>query len=198
MQIDSKLNTGYYMPKAGSSPKKETNMENTEEVKDYAKVLGEKKEELWNKIISGDTEPAYQIGGQAFSEKEWERLLRRIDEEIETDKEEGTEENSSVEPYAALTAEITDKKTFLGQQLSKAEQRAEELKRIRKGIYEMQAMIDGQSMETLIEDQEKAEEKRTGETKQEKSKGTEEVQEEKKSGREEIMEMMMSGARQVL
>ena len=92
MQINSKLNTGYYMPKAGNPPKKETNMENTEEVKDYAKVLGEKKEELWNKIISGDTEPAYQIGGQAFSEKEWERLLRRIDEEVETDKEEGTEE----------------------------------------------------------------------------------------------------------
>lgn len=190
MQISSKVNAGYYMPQAHSSAlKNEEASGNAEEVKDYGKLLEEKRNELWTKIMNGDTAPTYQIGGQSFTEKEWERLLRRIDTEIETEdeKEEKTQENSSVESYAALTAEITDKKSFLGEQLSKVEQRAKELERIRKGIYEMQAMIDGQSMETLIEDREKAEEKRTEEKKQEKAGGAEEqASEEKTSGTEEI------------
>mgnify|MGYP003292452666 FL=1 len=202
MQINSSRSNGYNVSEAGiTGIQNHTVTGQSEESCNYSKILEEKREELWTKIMNGQTETTYQIGGQSFTEKEWERLLKRVDTEIETeeDEKENSEDKSSVEPYAALIAEITDKEQFLGEQLSKVEQRAEELKKIKKGIYEMQAMIEGQSMETLIEDQEKAEEKRTEEKKQEKTNAQELGKQDKKiTNREEIMEMMMAGTRPVL
>ncbi len=202
MQINSSRNNGYYVPEAGiTGTQNQTVAGQSEESSNYSKILEEKREELWTKIMNGQTEATYQIGGQSFTEKEWERLLKRVDTEIETEEEEkeNSEDKSSVEPYAALVAEITDKEQFLSEQKSKVEQRAEELKKIKKGIYEMQAMIEGQSMETLIEDQEKAEEKRTEEKKQEKTNAQELGNQDKKmTNREEIMEMMMAGTRPVV
>ena len=199
MQVKGSVNPGYYAADpSGASAKNGSGITQAEDVKDYGKLLEEKRSELWTKIMNGDTEATYQIGGQSFTEKEWERLLKRVDTEIETeDEEETSEDKSSVEPYAALVAEITDKEQFLGEQQSKVEARAEELKKIKKGIYEMQAMIDGQSMETLIEDQEKAEEKRADEKKQ-TDKADAEKGEKKTSSREEIMEMMMSGTKRMI
>lgn len=46
---------------------------------DYQKILQEKISEISAKIRNGDTEQTYQIGGQAFSEKEWEELLEKFD-----------------------------------------------------------------------------------------------------------------------
>ena len=202
MQVNSSRSNGYNVPEAGiTGTQNHTVTGQSEESCNYSKILEEKREELWTKIMNGQTETTYQIGGQSFTEKEWERLLKRVDTEIETeeDEKENSEDKSSVEPYAALIAEITDKEQFLGEQLSKVEQRAEELKKIKKGIYEMQAMIEGQSMETLIEDQEKAEEKRTEEKKQEKTNAQELGKQDKKiTNREEIMEMMMAGTRPAL
>lgn len=202
MQINGNVNTRYHMPQAGGSDAKNSfGVSGAEETKDYKKLLEEKRNELWTKIMNGETETTYQIGGQSFTEKEWERLLKRIDKEIETDEQEDVsdEEKTSLEPYAELIAEITDKEQFLGEQESKVEQRAEELKRIKKGIYEMQAMIDGQQMETMIEDQEKQDEKRTEEKKQAKKEMTgTEIGKEKTAGREEIMEMMMAGAKRII
>lgn len=202
MQINQSVNTRYSIPQAGVSGKMNgSGAAGTEETKGYGELLKEKRNELWTKIMNGETETTYQIGGQSFTEKEWERLLKRIDKEIETEEQEDVsdEEKSSLEPYAELIAEITDKEQFLGEQRSKVEQRAEELKRIKKGIYEMQAMIDGQQMETMIEDQEKLDEKRTEEKKQAKKEMTgTEIGKEKSAGREEIMEMMMAGAKRII
>ena len=202
MQINQSVNTRYSIPQEGVSGKMNgSGAAGTEETKGYGELLKEKRNELWTKIMNGETETTYQIGGQSFTEKEWERLLKRIDKEIETEEQEDVsdEEKSSLEPYAELIAEITDKEQFLGEQRSKVEQRAEELKRIKKGIYEMQAMIDGQQMETMIEDQEKLDEKRTEEKKQAKKEMTgTEIGKEKSAGREEIMEMMMAGAKRII
>lgn len=202
MQVKGSVNTSYYTQYPGNTDVKDTSgTTQTEEVKDYGKLLEEKRNELWTKIMNGETEATYQIGGQSFTEKEWERLLKRVDTEIETeeDEERASDEKSSVEPYAALVAEITNKEQFLGEQQSKVEQRVEELKKIKKGIYEMQAMIDGQSMETLIEDQEKQEEKRAEERKQTQTDTAESRTLEKKAiSREEIMEMMMAGVKPLL
>ena len=124
MQVNGSVNTGYYAADpSGASAKNGSGITQTEGVKDYGKLLEEKRSELWTKIMNGDTEATYQIGGQSFTEKEWERLLKRVDTEIETeDEEEASEDKSSVEPFAALVAEITDKEQFLGEQQSKVEE----------------------------------------------------------------------------
>ena len=110
MQIDSKVNTGYFMPQTGSQALKSgADMEPAEEVKDYGKLLEEKRNELWTQIMNGDTEPTYQIGGQSFTEKEWERLLKRIDKEIETEKAKSREsEEEAQEEKTADREEIMD------------------------------------------------------------------------------------------
>jgi hypothetical protein len=200
MQINGSVTTGYPALQAGGGTGG-TGASGAEETKDYGKLLEEKRSELWTKIMNGETQATYQIGGQSFTEKEWERLLKRVDTEIETEdrEDDSGEEKSPVDTLANLVAEITDKEQFLGQQQSKVEQRAEELKKIKKGIYEMQAMLDGQQMETIIEDQEKQDEKRAEEKKQTKKETAgAESGDEKTAGREEIMEMMMAGAKRII
>lgn len=200
MQINGSVTTGYPALQAGGRTGG-TGASGAEETKDYGKLLEEKRSELWTKIMNGETQATYQIGGQSFTEKEWERLLKRVDTEIETEdrEDDSGEEKSPVDTLTNLVAEITDKEQFLGQQQSKVEQRAEELKKIKKGIYEMQAMLDGQQMETIIEDQEKQDEKRAEEKKQTKKETAgAESGDEKTAGREEIMEMMMAGAKRII
>ncbi len=55
--------------------------------------------------------------------------------------------------------QIGSMEEFMGQQMSKVERRAEEMKKIKKGIYQMQTMIDSQSMETLLKECEKNDKK---------------------------------------
>ncbi len=54
---------------------------------DYGKIIAEKKAELYEKIKNNDTEVRIQIGAQAFTEKEWDKLLENIDEAEESIKE---------------------------------------------------------------------------------------------------------------
>lgn len=69
------------------------------EKKDYPAFLKQRMDEMRIKIKNGDTEPAYQIGGQAYTEKEWEELLARFDSAEEDVREEVrrllTEESTS-------------------------------------------------------------------------------------------------------
>ena len=51
---------------------------------------------------------------------------------------------------------------FMQQQKLKAEQRKEEMKKIQKGIYQTQVMIDSQAMETLMKECEKNDKKTDG------------------------------------
>lgn len=46
---------------------------------DYIKKVQEKIEEIYQKLMSGDTEVSYQIGGESMTEKEWEMLLAKFD-----------------------------------------------------------------------------------------------------------------------
>ncbi len=55
------------------------NAVDTEEPVDYAKILEERLNEIFVKIQSGNTEPAYMIGAQSFTEKEWEEFLDKFD-----------------------------------------------------------------------------------------------------------------------
>lgn len=63
----------------------------SEDAVDYKELIQAKIEELTEKVKNGDTEPAYQIGGQAFTEEDWDKFLGRFDklqEKIRQDMEE--------------------------------------------------------------------------------------------------------------
>ena len=51
-----------------------------EENTDYQKILSERKSESYEKLKNGDTEESFQIGGSSFTEKEWDKLLSKVDD----------------------------------------------------------------------------------------------------------------------
>lgn len=50
---------------------------------DMCTVFHSKISEMAEKLENGDTEPTYQIGGQSFTEEEWEKIVEKIDKDIE-------------------------------------------------------------------------------------------------------------------
>ena len=42
--------------------------------------LREKSEEILEKLRNGETEVSYQIGGESYTEKEWDKLLKKFDD----------------------------------------------------------------------------------------------------------------------
>ena len=61
---------------------------------DYAKILEKYGEQIKEKIMNGDTEPTYQLGGQTFTEAEWKKLIEKMDKNIDAIKAE-QEENTN-------------------------------------------------------------------------------------------------------
>ena len=55
-------------------------------------MLREKKDEIFKKVIKGETEQKIQIGAQAFTDKEWDRLLKQFDSAEDAIKEKMREE----------------------------------------------------------------------------------------------------------
>lgn len=92
-----------------------------------------------------------------------------------------------------MKVEIGNAKEFMGKQMSKVQQRAEEEKQIKKGIYQMKAMIAFQSMETLMEESDKAKE-RTGIEQKETESTTSKTKESRKTDAKTEMEKMISAA----
>lgn len=90
--------------------------------------------------------------------------------------------------------QIGSMQEFMGQQQSKVERRAEEMKKIKKGIYQMQAMIDSQSMETLLKECEKNDKKNV-ETKEDSEKADVKEQESVMTDPQAEMEKMMFRAK---
>ena len=89
--------------------------------------------------------------------------------------------------------QIGNVKDFMQQQSGKVKQRQEEEKRIKKGIYQMQVMLDAQTSETLMKECEKADAKKSGENKDNKDTSTE-SKESKKTDAQTEMEKMLSTA----
>lgn len=89
---------------------------------------------------------------------------------------------------------IGNVQNFMEKQMSKVEQRKEEEKQIKKGIYQMQVMLDSQCMETLIKECDRAEAKRGDGKKGSEETGTE-SKEGKKTDAQTEMEKMLSAAR---
>lgn len=49
------------------------------DTKDFREILSDKADELYEKLINGDTETSFQIGAGSYTEKEWNRLLKWFD-----------------------------------------------------------------------------------------------------------------------
>lgn len=46
---------------------------------DYSEFFQEKINEIFVKVLNGDTEPSYQIGSRSFTEKDWKKFLKKFD-----------------------------------------------------------------------------------------------------------------------
>lgn len=66
----------------------------TDDLVDYKALIRAKIEELTEQVKKGDAEPAYQIGGQSFTEEEWDNFLGRFDKLWEKIRQETEEKNA--------------------------------------------------------------------------------------------------------
>lgn len=57
------------------------------DTKDYRQILSDKADELYEKLINGETETSFQIGAGSYTEKEWNRLLKWFDAVLEAIRE---------------------------------------------------------------------------------------------------------------
>lgn len=77
--------------------------ENEQEVKEssFAEQIKEFRSELYYKLINNETEIKIQLGSQEFSEKDWDKLMERVDKELERVQEalKEKEEKQSEEDY---------------------------------------------------------------------------------------------------
>lgn len=75
----------------------------------FSKALQEYGKTLKKNIESGDNEPSYQIGGASYTEKEWNKLIKRVDKEIDKIKEEQAERLEKEKEEEALKKGNMDK-----------------------------------------------------------------------------------------
>lgn len=62
------------------------------DVREQAKeMIAERKAQILEKVKNGETEPSIAIGNSSFTEKEWDKLMNRIDKTLEDTKEEQKE-----------------------------------------------------------------------------------------------------------
>lgn len=80
---------------------------------------------------------------------------------------------------------------FMAGQADKVRRRKEEEKRIKKGIYQMHVMVEGECLETLTEEQKKAESKKES-TKAEKESTSDGQKEEKSTDIQAEIEKLLS------
>lgn len=80
---------------------------------------------------------------------------------------------------------------FMAGQADKVRRRKEEEKRIKKGIYQMHVMVEGECLETLTEEQKKAERKNES-TKAEKENSREGQKDEKSTDLQAEIEKLLS------
>lgn len=98
-------------------------MENGEEAQ---QVIREKMQEIYKKVTKGETEEKFQIGGQSYSKKEWEKLLEEFDDAQDEVKEEQEERLKKL-------LEEKEKRKLLEKQQADDEEEENELdKRIEK------------------------------------------------------------------
>ncbi|MBF4692141.1 hypothetical protein [Fusibacter ferrireducens] len=67
---------------------------------DMLNIIQGKIFELKDKLENGDTEPTYQIGSNAFTKKEWDNLIYKVDRALEKDEDKLENKDESKEDDA--------------------------------------------------------------------------------------------------
>lgn len=83
MRIGAARTTDYSKAYAGYSAEAEKASETDAGKEDLWAIFYGKVSEMAEKLENGETEPSFQIGGQSFTEKEWNGLIDKIDKYIE-------------------------------------------------------------------------------------------------------------------
>lgn len=86
------------------SGKDQVNGTKSEETKSYREQILEKMEEMAQNIRKGTIQPKFQIGAQAYTIKEWEKLLEKFDAAEETLREEVQAQIEEIEEQAEKEA----------------------------------------------------------------------------------------------
>ena len=76
---------------------------------DYRRIISERRNEIYEKLKNGDTEESFQIGGNSFTEKEWDKLLAEVDDITEEMREAMREEHEK--RFAEAVKETTSNST---------------------------------------------------------------------------------------
>ena len=74
--------------------------------KELMDCVSEKKKEIAKKLENGETEPKFSIGAGSYTVNEWDRLIARIDKNIEAIKEEQEQRNEQMEMEALEEGKI--------------------------------------------------------------------------------------------
>lgn len=74
------------------SSKLQEELEKKEKDKSSLQLFHEKIEEMSEAIRNGETEPTFQIGGESYTIKEWDKLLKSFDDSEEEIREQIQEE----------------------------------------------------------------------------------------------------------
>lgn len=88
----------------GGSGKDQVNGTKSEETKSYREQILEKMEEMAQNIRKGTIQPKFQIGAQAYTIKEWEKLLEKFDAAEEALREEVQAQIEEIEEQAEKEA----------------------------------------------------------------------------------------------
>ncbi len=87
---------------------------NVNKEKDLKSEFSAAVQEIYDKVKNGDTEESIPIGGQSFTIKEWDRLMKRFDKvqegiresiEEEIEKRKAEEENRAVRQKVEISKE---------------------------------------------------------------------------------------------
>lgn len=85
-----RISTDYQQNSSAPQPRQNPSAEDST---DYKKLIQAKIEELTEQVKKGDAAPMYRIGGQSFTEEEWDKFLGRFDRLQEKIRQETEERN---------------------------------------------------------------------------------------------------------
>lgn len=74
--------------------------------------IGEKKKEIEQKLENGETEPTFSIGASSFTAKEWDKLIDKVDKNLEAVRKE-QEQRKEAQEKEALEKRAVDQKEFM-------------------------------------------------------------------------------------
>lgn len=74
--------------------------------------ISEKKNEIQKKLQNGETEPSFTIGARSYTAKEWDKLIDKVDKNLEAVRRE-QEQRKEAQEKEALEKKASDHKEFL-------------------------------------------------------------------------------------